>query len=346
MSSSLADRAALLRTLRVAHGLTQADLVEATKISQAALSKAERAREDLDPDRWAALERALAVPSGAFADAPVARSDARVFHRKQKTTPETALKRIRAELDLTSLRARQLLGESATSIRLRRRLLPEDGFDTPADIAALVRRDLDVPAGPIGDLTAVVEAAGVVVLSADLDSAQVDAIAGWPEDTVPIILVSRHTSAERQRFTLAHELGHAVMHDTAASPLHEQQADAFASAFLMPEREFRRDWAGSDLDALLRLKRLWRVSLGAVIRRSFDLDLVSDREYRGLNVTLATSGMRRREPEPLAVEIPTMLRRAVEDALRSGVTAEQLARSAYMLEPEFRATFLEDPHHA
>jgi Zn-dependent peptidase ImmA (M78 family)/transcriptional regulator with XRE-family HTH domain len=342
MPSDLADRAALLRTLRLAHGLTQVDLAEVTGVSQAALSKAERGREDLEADRWATLERALAVPAGTLIDAPALPTDARIFHRRQKTTPETALKRVRAELDLVSLRTGGLLGESVPPLQLRRHPIPDDGFDTPADIAAMVRRDLNLPDGPILDLVAVAEDAGIVIVTGDLDSVQVDAIAGWPEQASPIILVARHASAERQRFTVAHELGHAVMHSAEPSPSHEREADAFASAFLMPAGSFRSDWAGSDLDALLRLKRHWRVSLAAVIRRAFDLDLIGDREYRSLNVTLATTGMRRREPEPLRVEEPHMLQRAVDDAMNRGATVSQLAHNAYMLEPEFRATFLEE----
>jgi Zn-dependent peptidase ImmA (M78 family)/transcriptional regulator with XRE-family HTH domain len=334
-------RGALLEALRVSRGLTQTQLALATGISQAVLSKAEGGKDELDEERWGRLAGALAVPSLAFSRPHQLAEVTRVFHRRQKSTPKSALTRIEAELNLGHLRVHSLLGDKAVPLKLVRRPIPDDGFTTPAEIAIETRWDLGVPAGPIKDLTAVLEAAGIVVMRADLDSLKVDAIAGWPDAGTPVVLMSDHAPAERQRFTMAHELGHAVMHGSTPTPQQEAQADAFAAEFLMPAAELNSEWRGADLRDLIELKKRWRVSLAAVVRRGWDLGRISDSEYKGLNIQLAVAGMHRKEPDPIPEEHPTLIKNAVRTAQQSGITHQDLAARALMLEQEFDETFLE-----
>ena len=89
---------------------------------------------------------------------------------------------------------------------------------------------------------------------------------------------------DRCRFDVAHELGHLVMHDPAHATTRwvEQQANQFAAAYLMPEQDIRSELekAGT-FSVLLRLKRKWRVSLAALIRRQYDLDIIDPPATRG-----------------------------------------------------------------
>lgn len=65
----------------------------------------------------------------------------------------------------------------------------------------------------------------------------------------PTIIVNQHEAPTRQRFTIAHELGHHILHGDVAfrDPLHqfpgadprEVEANVFAANMLMPERNFR-----------------------------------------------------------------------------------------------------------
>lgn len=341
MNPEDAPATSLLETLRIARGLTQVELATATGISQALLSKVESGKAELSRDRRDAVAAILQVPIGAFDGDTAWVPSARIFHRRQKSATKSALSQVRAELELSYVRVESILGDQSPALQLKRRPLPEDGFTTPAEIAALVRADLGLGDEPIADLTRVLEEAGVVVIRQPLESLQVDAIAGWPAGGTPVILLADHAPAERQRFTMAHELGHATMHDGEAAAEHEKQADAFASEFLVPGDRLRMEWKGIDLPQLIAVKKRWGISLSALVRRGWDLGLMSDFDYRAMNIQLTTSGMHRREPDSREPEQPQLLREKIAQFIATGTSVSTLATRAIMLEPEFTTTFLD-----
>jgi len=333
-------RGELLEALRLSRGLTQVQLSNATEISQATLSKLESGHADVIADKWGQIADLLGVPTNAFYDIKHSVAPARIFHRKRKTTPQNAVRKVGADLALARLRVNDLLGQRHTT--LRRHDL-DGGFNTPQELALLVRDELGAGREPIGNVVTLLESAGAVVLRWPLDEIQVDAVASWEEDAAPVILVGEHVPADRQRFTMAHELGHAVMHDADATEDQEREADAFASEFLLPGECLRPEWpAAATIESLIPLKRRWGLSLSALIRRALDLSLISEREYRAWSINLSTKGMHRREPEPTERENPAALSAAIRAALDSGISLDELASRAYMYPQEFELTFLEE----
>ncbi|MFB7844002.1 ImmA/IrrE family metallo-endopeptidase [Microbacterium sp. NPDC056052] len=239
------------------------------------------------------------------------------------------------------LRVRDLMGEQRTTLQTHDL---EDGFVTPQEVAHEVRRELGLGTAPITDLVGILEDAGALVLRWPLESIQVDAIASWQDGEVPVILVGEHVPPDRQRFTMAHELGHAVMHDTEASAEQEKEADAFAAEFLAPAAAIRREWPNPvTLDALITLKRRWGISLAALVRRGLDADLLDEAAYRNWNIQLSTTGMHRREPDPTERENPRALNSAIRRSLDDGASVEELASRAFMYPREFQLTFLQEP---
>ena len=80
--------------------------------------------------------------------------------------------------------------------------------------------------------------------------------------------MNRNQPADRQRFSLGHELGHIVMH-RVPSPTMEDEANAFASALLMPTQEVRPYLSGRlTIQKLASLKPVWRVSMQALLYRA------------------------------------------------------------------------------
>ena len=340
MTSKLEARGELLTALRLSRELTQVELAALVGISQAALSKIESGEARLDLQTWRKVADELMVPLSAFRAAELSTVPASIFHRKQRSTPKSAVNKVAAELSLVRLRVRDLIGDQATS--LRRHDL-EGGFNTPQEIARDVRDELGLGRDPLRDLVAILEGAGVLVLRWPLESIQVDAIASWQDDSVPVILIGDHVPADRQRFTVAHELGHAVMHETEAGKEQEVEADAFAAEFLAPRSEIAKEWPSyASLDALVLLKRRWGISLSALIRRGKDIGRLTEQEYRQWNIHLSTTGMHRREPDPSERENPTVLTTAIRKSLAEGASVEELASRAHMDPREFEQTFLEE----
>lgn len=332
-------RGELLEALRLSRGLTQAQVAQVTGVSQAALSKAESGA-DLDDEKWDLVADLMGVPVSAFYSVTSSTAPARIFHRKQKSTPKTAVNKVAAELSLVRLRVKDLLGEQRTTLRTHDL---EEGFVTPQEVARAVRAELGLGLGPIDDLVGLLEGAGAVVLRWPLETIQVDAIASWQQGEVPVILIGEHVPADRQRFTMAHELGHAVMHKGEATAQQEDEANAFAGEFLVPAASLREEWPrAATVDTLLPLKKHWGVSLAALIRRGFDAGLLDEEDYRRWNIQLSTTGMHRREPEPAMRENPTALISAIRKSLDAGASVDELASRAYMYPREFQLTFLQE----
>jgi Zn-dependent peptidase ImmA (M78 family) len=145
------------------------------------------------------------------------------------------------------------------------------------------------------DVQAVAERLGAQVVFDELD----DDVSGLllREKSVATIAVNRQHHPNRQRFTVAHECGHLLLHagkgdglwvDKAYAPiffrdassstgdqLAEIQANQFAAGLLMPEQLLRENVTNNlnDLD-ISRLAMRFRVSEQAMTLRLVSLDLL------------------------------------------------------------------------
>ena len=84
---------------------------------------------------------------------------------------------------------------------------PLTADESPDEIAQLIRKEWDLGLEPIPNLVATIEDAGAVVLIRDLDTRDLDAVSAWPRGGRPLFLVNAAATADRARFSLAHELG-------------------------------------------------------------------------------------------------------------------------------------------
>ncbi len=180
--------------------------------------------------------------------------------------------------------------------------LPDLDHHEPEIAATAVRALWGRGEESLPNLIQLSEAHGVRVMSLPPVAKAVDAFSFWL-DGRPYVFLSTEKSAERSRFDLAHELGHLAMHSRSASPTEnstreiEREADAFASAFLMPRRALL-SVAGREpaLPQILALRSHFRVSAMAMTRRLHDVGRLSDWGYRQNCVQLAQRGYRSGEP--------------------------------------------------
>ena len=148
------------------------------------------------------------------------------------------------------------------------------------------------------------EAKGARIFSLAENTRAVDAYSFWKGNTT-FAFLNTLKSAEHGRFDAAHELGHLVLHrhggagadDTPTGRAVEQEADRFASAFLMPPGSVRALAPRfARLDHLIQLKKQWTVSVAALVRRLKDLGLLTEWHYRTLCVELSSKGYRTEPP--------------------------------------------------
>lgn len=105
-----------------------------------------------------------------------------------------------------------------------------DEYKSPEEIARLVRAAWQVPYGPIRNLVAVVEAAGGIVVQCSFGTRQLDAVSQWPRGMAPLFFVNTDNPVDRWRYTLAHEVGHIIMHRIPTSSAEEEAAPAAPTA--------------------------------------------------------------------------------------------------------------------
>jgi len=320
----------MLQLVRVARGMTQDELAHASDVSQAVLSKAESGIVALDATRLAAVAGVLEVPVDRFLDGVPAGGllSACAFHRKRASLPVSDAKRIRAVLDLTGLEVDAVLSGIGPKVSVPREAPSDEGWTTPADIACDIREAAGLGVEPIPDLIAVVESLGAVILVRDLQASKIDAIGTWPEGHRPLFLLNASSPADRRRFTLAHEFGHAVMHSEPRSD-QEREADQFASELLLPAAGVRDDLVNLDLGKLVQLKRKWGASIAALVRKARDVGTITENEYKKLNIELSRAGYRLKEPVDLPFEQPSLMTQGVQ------------TRLTHMLPNNFHTAYLE-----
>jgi len=121
----------------------------------------------------------------------------------------------------------------------------------------------------------------------------------------PIIAVNTNFSGDRQRFSIAHELGHIVLR-LRNEDFIEKSANRFAGAFLFPKNaallELGRKRTSISLDELHLIKHKYGISMQAIIYRAKDLNIISNNFYRHLFKEFSARGYRQHEP---GAEYPT-----------------------------------------
>ena len=197
--------------------------------------------------------------------------------------------------------------------------------------ATTLRAQWNLGGGPIPDMTELLEERGIKVFkwrlprSVDGLSCRVRRVEG-PD--VPVVVCSTEKSIERQRFTIAHELGHVFL-DIPSDVRGEKACNRFAGAFLAPEEELMREVgrrrANFGFAELIEIKHMFGISAASLVMRMRDLGIISDTTLSDIFGGIG-SGWRTDEPRPLTrTERPKRFRRLCLRALAENEISESKA---------------------
>ena len=318
----------MIALAREARGFNQTQLADLAGLSQAHVSKAEAGLVPISLRFLSAVAVAVRMPEHFFrqTDLVLGAGTSELFHRKRQDVPARTLRQIHAKINILRMHVARLL-RSVNFPECRIPSLDVDELGGASRAAVAVRAALDVPAGPISNVARIVEDAGGLVVPVRFGSDRVDAVSRWVPGLPPLFFVNDAAPVDRYRLSLAHELGHMVLH-RVPEPDMEAQANAFAAEFLMPASEIKSQLYSLTLERLARLKLRWRVSMQALLKRAENLHCISSGAARYLWMNLSKRGYRKREPAELdlSAEPPTMLREFLECYQRDlGYTVEDLA---------------------
>jgi Zn-dependent peptidase ImmA (M78 family) len=323
-----------VRLARELHRMNQGRFVEEVPdLSQPQLSRIENGRSLIPPDGLTAA--AIAAVTGVTVEwlarpASAGLSGLSPHFRARSRVPEitkasgVAWANVISEAhDCVADRVRRI------PIRLERYVHAE-----PAHTAHLIRRLLDFdPFEPLPYLILAVERLGVRVLGLPWREPTVDAFCAWG-GPIPVIAIAANVPGDRIRWTVAHELGHLVLHEPSdrGQPI-EDQADAFASELLTPIDALRLSMpAHPTLQTLTMLKSQWGVSIKSLVRRAREMGIIDNDRATSLYRQISSRGWNRAEPGYVPREKPRALRKKFEIALGRGNVTQVAREMAWSIE--------------
>jgi len=195
-------------------------------------------------------------------------------------------------------------------------------------LAGQLRAEWNIGNDAIGNLTELVESFGIKVGVFDTIDGLVGCVFTVGEN-VPVIAVAKGIPGDRERFTIAHELGHLLI-DEENGGYPESFFDRFAGAFLVPRecafRELglkRKTLGRHELEIL---KRKYGLSMKGWIHRAHDLGIIPDGYAEKCFRFFKNSGFDLTEPgEQVPFEEPSRLQRLVFRALVENLVSESKA---------------------
>lgn len=338
----MATRGTLLRMARHLRGFTQKKCSDRVGVAQAVYSRMENDLVEVDDEMVRRASGLFDLPAEFFdlndpvygppvSVHPMLRGPARVTARD--------VDMITAELNLRVMHLRRFLESVELNPSLDIPRLDAESYASPAEIADIVRRHWKVPSGPIKNLTRLMERAGIVIGFSDFGGASISGVTFSAPGQPPIVLLNPGHPADRVRFTLAHELGHMIMHRFPTSEM-EKEANHFASVFLLPRQELRESLRGRriTLEVLASLKPEWKMSMQGILFAADREGILTKNQARYLWTQISARGWKTAEPTSLdfahdrPTVLPTILKALLNDL---GFEKSEVLHMARVKEKEF-----------
>jgi Zn-dependent peptidase ImmA (M78 family)/DNA-binding XRE family transcriptional regulator len=316
-----------LSVARRRKGWTRPELAQRTDIKPRTLTAYEMGERAPSAENLAVLARALDFPPSFFNREKIERLD-------EESISFRALSKMAAAKRTQALASGELAMEFSSWVERRFDLpavdLPDLQLHGSPEIAAQsLRVSWGLADKSITDMVKLLESKGVRVFSLAEENRDLDAFSYW-RDGKPYVFLNTQKSAERSRFDAAHELGHLVLHRHGApnGRTPEYEANAFASAFLMPRTSLQAFAPRSPtLTTLVRAKHGWGVSVAALAVRMHEVGLLSEWHYRSLFLQIQSHGYRDAEPEPMAREMSHVWPQVFAALKGDGMTRNDVAEA-------------------
>lgn len=294
-----------LHRARKAAGLSLRDLGKRVGVSHAAIKKYEDGIALPASDILIKLSRALEVRAEYFFRPELVKLEG-IEYRKRSSLPKKRLDAITHEV-IDQIERRFEL-ESLFPQPPIKTFAPMDGLpkaitemEQIEEIVEQVRENWELGFDPIPKLIDVLETNGIRVFTIETDAEnKFDGLAARVNG-MPIVVVGSHWPGDRQRFTLAHELGHLILEDRLSDDLNEEMAcNRFAGAFLFPRASVIQDLGDHrnaiELKELGLLKDEFGLSMTGILYRAKDLGIISPAYWESLAKVFRFRGWHRKEP--------------------------------------------------
>lgn len=341
---------------RKALGLSLRDVAKEMALSHAAIKKYEDNKVTPASDVLLKLAKVLHVKVEYFFRPERLMMD-NIRYRKHSNMPERDLEKIRVKildkieqrLELENLFPSCFIQEFST-IQFAKKIIRIDDVEI---FAEAVRKQWGLGLEPILSLIEVLEERGIRVF--EIDNQQYTQFHGLyaQANSLPVIVIGNHRPGDRQRFTLAHELGHLLLRDLLSKNLNEEACcNRFAGALLLPKiaiiSKLGKHRNQIEPRELGLLKQEFGISMASVLHRIEDVKIISSTLYKKLRKEFEDRGWIHQEPgNPYPSERAYIFEQLVFHALAEDYIGE--AKAAEFLNQNlksFRALRMMEHQHA
>lgn len=334
----------MITVARESRGLSQLELAEKLSVSPSHMSRIEKDFMEVGENHLKSISTVLNYPEGFFYQEGETLPPALAL-RKRNIVAQKIMLPIEAQVNIYRLNVEKLL-KATGHPEINLPVLDIEKLGSPAEAARKLRKIWKIEKGEINNLTKILEDNGLFLINFDFDTERVDGMSILADGKFPIVFSNKRSLGDRQRFTLAYELGHLVMHlQTNPSFTRDisHEANEFAAEFLMPEKDIKGDFKdGVNLNVLADLKRKWKLSMQALLYRANDIGVITDNQKRYLINQFNSMNIRRREPAELDIprENPMKLRDLITNYKnKQKLNVKQLALFFNSNEDEFLSKY-------
>lgn len=323
-----------LKEARLFRKMTMAELAQIVGINKQAISQFENCKNSPEPMTLRRIADALKFPYSFFVEADPTSTVGNTYFRALYSSKKKDL----AAQQVKAKYLAKIHSVLATKVKFKPLNLPDfvaDKTITIEEIAMRTRQHWDLGDAPISNMVSLLERNGIIVGEFATDSREIDAFYQYYEEddypTYCVILGTDKRSFYRRQFNCAHELGHILLHERYSDlneidrdefREREDEANAFAAAFLLPAKAFGNDVAAypNRLGHYIELKKKWNVSIMAMIMRAYALEYLSANQYSYLMRQMSTRGYRQTEPLDDSIEYkhPYALKQSINLLLTKG----------------------------
>ncbi len=281
-------------------------------VNQSSISKFEKGELEPSLDVINSIAKILEFPAKAFYrklnNISIISSHA---YRKNTSIRQKELRKLHAEMEIKAYYQQEI----SHRIKLKSFNYSENFKNLTPKEAAKIFRDISGEKSntPINNLTKLIESLGIDVFLIDTN---VDGVTINCGENYRAIFIGKHQSGDRYRFSLAHELGHYLLHgdciDDSTKEM-EDEANEFAAELLMPEAGIKDVLKTTNLNDYASLKTEWKVSMAALIFRAKSLGCINKNQSTELWKKMSFKGYRKQEPVSIEKEKPTRINQSLFD---------------------------------
>lgn len=323
-----------LKEARLFRKMTLAELAEIVGINKQAISQFENNKTSPEPITLRKIAEALKFPYSFFVECDPPSTIGNTYFRALYSSKKKDL----AAQQIKAKYLAKTYSVLSTKVKFKQLNLPNFAMDksiTVEELAMQTRQYWDLGEAPIPNMVSLLERNGIIVGEFATESREIDAFYQYYEEndcpTYCVVLGTDKKSFFRRQFNCAHELGHILLHERYSDlneinreefREREDEANAFAAAFLLPAKAFGNDVAAypNRLSHYIELKKKWNVSIMAMIMRAHALGYLSANQYSYLMRQMSVNGYRQKEPLDNIVEYkhPHALKQSINLLLTKG----------------------------